>query len=236
MRTMGTSSFPPTRWSLIIATRERPTTEARRALAGLCGSYWYPLYAYARRVGHNAADAEDLTQGFFARLIEKHYLEDYDRERGRFRSFLLTSFRHYIANERDRALTQKRGGGRVVALDLEDAERRYRLEPADPITPERLYERRWAMLLIERAMEKLEAEADRPSHFQRLRSFLTGEPAKTSYRQLAEQMGVSEGAAKMAVHRLRGKFRNLLQAQVAETVAGPEEIKEELRYLLSVLA
>ena len=236
MRTMGTSSFPPTRWSLIIATRERPTTEARRALATLCGSYWYPLYAYARRVGHSAADAEDLTQGFFARLIEKHYLEDYDRERGRFRSFLLASFRHYIANERDRALARKRGGGRVVALDLEDAERRYRLEPADPITPERLYERRWAMLLIERAMEKLEAEADRPSHFQRLRLFLTGESAKTSYRQLAEQMGVSEGAARMAVHRLRGKFRNLLQAQVAETVSGPEEIKEELRYLLSVLA
>src|SRR4029453_15874748 len=126
--------------------------------------------------------------------------------------------------------------GRGVALDRGGAERRYPLDPADPVTPERLYERRWAMLLIERAMEKLEAEADRPSHFQRLRSFLTGEPAKTSDRQLAEQMGVSEGAAKMAVHRLRGKFRNLLQAQVAETVAGPEEIKEELRYLLSVLA
>ena len=233
---MGTSSFPPTRWSLIIATRERPTTETRTALADLCGSYWYPLYAFARRAGHSAADAEDLTQGFFARLIEKHYLEDYDRERGRFRSFLLTSFRHYIANERDRALASKRGGGRVVALDLEDAERRYQLEPADPITPERLYERRWAALLIERAMERLEAESDQVSHFHRLRMFLTGEPVNTSYRQLAEEIGVSEGAAKMAVFRLRGKFRNLLQAQVAETVASQKEIKEELRYLLSVLA
>ena len=231
------SRFPTTRWSLIVATRQRPTTQARDALALLCASYWYPLYVFVRRRCERIEDAQDLTQGFFACLLEKEYLKDFERERGRFRAFLLTAFRHFIANERDRERTQKRGGGKVlIPLDMQEAERRYLLDPGHDVTPEKLYERRWAMTLLDRALERLRSESGPLSHFDRLRVFLTGEPAGVSYSELAVELGMSEGALKVAVHRLRRKFREVLRAEIADTVASPKEVKEEMQYLLSLVS
>jgi RNA polymerase sigma factor (sigma-70 family) len=228
--------FPTTQWSLIVSSRQRPTANSQEALASLCTTYWYPLYAHVRRQGESVEDAQDLTQGFLARLLEKHYLEDFDRERGRFRTFLVSAFRHYVTNERDRERAQKRGRNRSpLALDLRDAEQRYRLEPSHNLTPEKLYERRWALTLLERAMERLRAESASQSQFDRLRVFLTGEPEVT-YRRLADQTGTSEGALKVAVHRLRRRYGDLLREEIAQTVASAEEIKEELGYLLSAVS
>jgi RNA polymerase sigma factor (sigma-70 family) len=228
--------FPTTRWSLIVSSRQRPTVGSREALASLCNTYWYPLYAYVRRQGESVENAQDLTQGFFSRLLEKHYLEDFDRERGRFRTFLVAAFRHYVTNERDRERAQKRGGDQPpLRLDLQDAEQRYRLEPSHNLTPERIYERRWALTLLERSMERLRTEAVNQSHFDRLRVFLTGESG-VSYRQVAEHLGMTEGALKVAVHRLRRRYGDLLREEIAQTVASPEEIKEELNYLLSAVS
>jgi RNA polymerase sigma-70 factor (ECF subfamily) len=170
--------FPTTRWSLIIATLQRPTTQARDALAHLCAIYWYPLYAYGRRKCARMEDAQDFTQGFFACLLEKNYLKkDFDRERGRFRAFLLAAFRHSIANERDRERTQKRGRGQVpISLDMHEAERRYLLDPGHDLTPEKLYERRWATTLLDHTLERLRTESRHLSQFDRLLVFLTGEP------------------------------------------------------------
>ena len=229
--------FPTTRWSLIIATRQQPTTEARDALAHLCATYWYPLYAFARRRCARIEDAQDLTQDFFVCVLEKDYVNDFDRERGRFRAFLLAAFQHFIANERDRQRTQKRGGGQVqIPLDLQQAERRYLVDPGHELTPEKLYERRWATTMLDRALERLRTESRPLSQFDRLQIFLTGEPPGVSYSDLASDLGMSEGALKVAVHRLRRKFGNVLRAEIADTVASPEEVKEEMRYLLSVVS
>jgi len=228
--------FPTTRWSLIVGSRQRPTANSREALASLCSTYWYPLYAYMRRQGESVEDAQDLTQGFFSRLLEKQYLEDFDRERGRFRTFLVAAFRHYAANERHRERAQKRGGEQaLLRLDLQDAEQRYHLEPSHNLTPEKIYERRWALTLLERSMERLRADSASHARFDRLQTFLTGEPAD-SYRQLAEELGMSEVALKVAVHRLRRRYGDLVREEIAQTVASPEEIKDELSYLLSVIS
>ena len=179
----------------------------------------------------------DLTQGFFARLLELQFLNDFDRERGRFRAFLLAAFRHHISNERDRQRAQKRGGrNRTFPLDMNDAERRYHMEPTDCLTPERIYERRWAMMLIDRALERLRLTSRDSGQFDRLRAFLTGDPPGLSYSALASEMGISEGALKVVVHRLRRRFREFVREEIAETVAGPEEIEEEMRYLLSAVS
>jgi RNA polymerase sigma-70 factor (ECF subfamily) len=229
--------FPTTRWSLIIATRQQRTTQARDALAHLCAIYWYPLYAFARRRCARIEDAQDLTQGFFACVLEKDYVKDFDTERGRFRAFLLAAFRHFIANERDRERTQKRGGGQVqISLDMQDAERRYLLDPGHDLTPEKLYERRWAMALLDKALERLAKESHRLRHFDRLRVFLTSDPPDASYGELACELGMSEGALKVAIHRLRRNFREVVRAEIADTVASPKEVKEEMQYLLSVVS
>jgi RNA polymerase sigma-70 factor (ECF subfamily) len=229
--------FPTTRWSLILATREKPTTQARDALARLCTNYWYPLYAYVRCRCAHIEDAQDLTQGFFACLLEKNYLKDFNCERGRFRAFLLTAFRHFIANERDRERTLKRGGGQPpISLDMQEAERRYLLNAGHDLTPEKLYERRWALALLDRALERLRRELRPSNHFDRMQVFLTGEPPGVSYNELASELRMSEGALKVAVHRLRRKFGEVLRAEIADTVASPEEVKEEMQYLLSVVS
>jgi RNA polymerase sigma-70 factor (ECF subfamily) len=229
--------FPTTRWSLIIATREKPTTQARDALTRLCISYWYPLYAYARRRCGRIEDAQDLTQGFFACLLEKKYLKDCHPDRGRFRAFLLTAFRHFMANESDHARAQKRGGGQIpISLDMQEAERRYLVDPGHDLTPEKLYERRWAMALLDRALERLRLESRQLNHFDRLQVFLTGEPPGVSYNALACELGMSEGALKVTVHRLRRKFRQVLRGEIADTVVSPEEVKEEMQFLLSVVS
>jgi RNA polymerase sigma-70 factor (ECF subfamily) len=231
--------FATTHWSLILAAGRGATPDARAALAALCGTYWYPLYAFARRLGQSADDAQDSTQAFFARLLEKHYLRDADQSRGKFRSFLLAAFKHFLANERDRARAQKRGGGRpVLSLDFAAGESRYGREPSHEATPERLYERRWALAVLDWVLARLRGEAVRDGKdaaFDRLKGFLTGDGDAASYRDLAAELGRSEGAVKVAVHRLRRRYREVLREEIAQTVTGPADVEDELMYLLTAL-
>jgi RNA polymerase sigma-70 factor (ECF subfamily) len=231
--------FASTRWSLVLAARHADTPGADEALASLCQSYWYPLYAYARRRGYSADDAQDLTQGFFAKLIEKHYLDAADSERGRFRAFLLTAFKRFLSKERQHALAEKRGGGRrLVPLDFERAESRFVCEPVTSDTPERIYERQWAVTLLERAMVQLRDEfetSDKHDEFDQLKVFLTGEAAAPCYREVAGALGMTEGAVKVAVHRLRRSFRAAVVAEIAQTVALRADIDDELHTLFAAV-
>ncbi len=232
--------FATTRWSQVLAAGQAPTSDSREALSRLCELYWYPLYAYVRRWGYDADEALDLTQGFFARLLEKHYLRAADPSRGRFRSFLLASLKHFLANERDRAGAVKRGGrATVLSLELENAEGRYSLEPPDLETPETVYERRWALALLERALLRLRREfeaAGRQALFARLEGYLTGERDTGPYRDLGEELGMSEGAVKVMVHRLRRRFGSLLREEISETVSSPDEVEDEIRELFRALS
>jgi RNA polymerase sigma-70 factor (ECF subfamily) len=203
-------------------------------------AYWYPLYAFARRAGLAPPDAQDATQGFFERLLEKSILAKAAPQSGRFRSFLLTSFRNHIGQERLKAAARKRGGGaQVVSLDETVAEERYRREPADLLDPDRLFERRWVVTLIETVLQRLEtdyATAGRLAQFAAMKPHLTGDPGPTIYAELAAQLGSSEGAARVAVHRLRQRYAELFRTEVAQTVASPAELEEELRHICRVLA
>jgi RNA polymerase sigma-70 factor (ECF subfamily) len=205
----------------------------------LCQLYWYPLYAYARRHVPNAHDAQDLTQSFFAQLLEKDYLRAADPRRGKFRSFLLTAFKHFLSKERERANARKRGGGRLpVSLDFQAGERRYQLEPVDHATPEMAFERRWALTVLEQTLARLRQEltrAGKENLFERLKGVLAGEGLDESYAQIADELGTSEQAVKVAVYRLRRRYQELLRAEIAQTVASPEEIDEELRDLFAAV-
>jgi RNA polymerase sigma-70 factor (ECF subfamily) len=231
--------FRTTHWSLIAAARDRDTDEARQALATLCEAYWYPLYAFIRRQGYKMEDARDLTQGFFARLLEKDYLADVDREKGKFRSFLLTSCKHFLANEHDRAHALKRGGGLAIrSLDSGTAESRYSEEPAHDLTPEKLFERRWALLLLQNVFARLRQEheqAGKRELFELLKPFLAGDGPALRYSQTAEQLRMSTGAVKVAVHRLRGRYRELVHEEIARTVDDPALVEAEIRNLFSAL-
>jgi RNA polymerase sigma-70 factor (ECF subfamily) len=222
----------------VLAAGQQPTESAEAALAKLCQSYWYPVYAFVRRRGNNQDDARDLTQEFFSRLLEKNYLKDADPERGRFRSFLLAAVRHFLANEWNRGQAQKRGGGVLtIALDPGTAEGRYSLEPANQETPESLYERQWAMALLDQVMAGLRQEYasdGRLDHFEKLAPYLTG-TGELPYADIAHQWKSSEGAVKVAVHRLRKRYRHLLRQKIAETVVSPEDVDDEIRFLLSAL-
>jgi RNA polymerase sigma-70 factor (ECF subfamily) len=235
------AAFPTTRITLIEAARGEPTVQAREALALLCAAYWYPIYAYIRRRGYPQEDAEDLTQGFFARVLEKAYLRDFHRERGRFRSFLLGALTHFIANERDWARAAKRGGASIaVPLDavLRTAEARYGLEPRDDLSPEKLFERQWALALLDRVHERLQSDADargKREQFERLKSYLIGDDRDQGYRAAARDLNTSEGAVKVAVHRLRARFRELLRDEIAQTVDDPADIGSELRDLMAAI-
>jgi RNA polymerase sigma-70 factor (ECF subfamily) len=233
------ANFPTTRWSVIVLAGRQDTTPAcEDALASLCASYWYPLYAFARHQGYRAEDAKDLTQGFFVRLLEKNYLRQFERERGRFRTFLLAAFRHYAANEHLRAQAQKRGGRHeTLSIDFQDAESRYRQEPVDLQTPERIYERRWALTVLDRALLRVSEEygAGKRAWFDRLRCFLAAEPCDDSYARIAADLKTSEGAIRQAVHRLRRRFREALKAEVAETMADPDETEEEIQFLIAAV-
>lgn len=224
----------------MIAAAVNPTTDSRKALATLCQMYWSPVYAFIRRNGHDRDQAQDLTQGFFALLLEKNYLRDADQERGRFRSFLLTAVKHFLANEWDRAHALKRGGGQVpVSIDSVDVETWYAPAAVEETTPERLFERRWALALLEHVMAKLRAELaamGKAEQFDRLLVFLTPDSEGARYEAVAAQMGVSAGALRMSVHRLRRTYRDLLRAEIAETVSTPEETDDEIRFLLSTLS
>lgn len=235
----GSPRFATTRWSIVVAAGAAEDTEGHAALESLCRAYWYPLYAFERRGGTPAADAQDMVQGFFAELLEKDYLRQADRERGRFRTFLLAAFRHYASKERERARALKRGGGRrLLPLDFEDGESRYLREPADARTPETVYERRWALTLLDETLGRLRQEHDlagRGDLFQALRGTLSGGDAPP-YAEIGRRLSMSEGAVKVAVHRLRRRYREVLRALIAETVAEPSAVDDEIRHLLAALA
>jgi RNA polymerase sigma-70 factor (ECF subfamily) len=232
--------FATTSWTQVLAAREGASTESRQALEGLCHVYWYPLYTFVRRQGHDAEDARDLTQAYFAELLDKGYLKDYDPKRGRFRVFLAASMRNFLSKERDKARAWKRGGrADVISFDAQEVEGRYRLEPQDRLTPEQIYERRWALTVLERTLGRLRREqedADRGREFRALEGYLTGEASRTSYREVAADLGNTEGAVKMSIYRLRQRFGQLLRAEIAETVSSPSEVDDEVRHLLGVVA
>lgn len=231
--------FAATRWTLVLSAARGPQTpRAAAAMAELCRIYWYPLYAFIRRRGHPAHDAEDLTQEFFARLLDEHFLAAADRDKGRFRTFLLMAVKRFLANEYDRTQARKRGGGRrIVSLEGLEPEARYHQEPADSLTPERLFEQQWALTLLEQVLARLQAEmtaAGKAALFASMKGHLAGSRDE-SYAATAARLGMSEGAVKVAVHRLRRRYRGILQEEIGQTVAAPEEIEEEIRYLFTCL-
>lgn len=241
---MSDSRFATTHWSLVLEAGRRGTPAADvasdDALAVLCQTYWTALYAFVRRSGHAVDEAQDLTQEFFVRLLERNYLGDADPERGRFRSFLLASMKHFLANQWKRERAQKRGGGRRhVSLDFLLAEDTYLRELAGPLSAEQLYERRWAMTLLEQSLAQLRGEHDRAGkaeQFAQLKPYLTADGAAQPYAAVAASLGMSEVAVKMAVHRLRGRYRELIRQAVAQTVETPEDAEDELRSLAAIFA
>ena len=238
-RSLGGAGFHTTQWSQVLAAGLEDSPQATEALEGLCRTYWYPLYAYIRRRGHDRHAAEDLTQSFFARLLEKSHLREITREGGRFRSYLLTALNHFLANEWDRACAQKRGGDKVhFSLDDLEAETRYALELEDNRTPEHLFERRWALTLLNQALSRLREEHDAPERsrvFDHLQPFLSGDKKLIPHAIVAASLGISEGAVKVAVHRLRKRYGELLRQEIARTVSTPEEARDEIRHLQTIL-
>lgn len=230
--------FATTHWSVVLAAG-RDTARGRDSLARLCQTYWFPLYAYVRRRGYAPEDAQDLTQAFFARLLEKNWVAAADRSKGRFRSFLLAAMKHFLADQWDRERAQKRGGDIPrLSLPLETAEARYLSEPADMETPERIFERRWALTLLDEVLERLRSEYDRDGKgtlFTALHPCLVGERATQPYADLARSLGSTEGAVKSAVHRLRLRYRQLLREEIAGTLDEGEAVEDELRHLFAVL-
>ena len=234
------AAFTTTHWSVVVAAGHEDSSQARAALETLCRTYWYPLYAYVRRRGQSEHDAQDLIQGFFALLLQRQALQKVEPGRGKFRSYLLTALNHFLIDEHDRQQAQKRGGGQaVISLDAHEAEQRYRLEPSDTETPEKLFDRRWALALIDGAMERLQQEfvADNNTLlFQQLRGFIVDGADNRPYAEVAQQVGMSEEAVKKAVQRLRRRYREAIREEIAQTVATRSEIEEELRHLVSVLS
>jgi RNA polymerase sigma-70 factor (ECF subfamily) len=231
--------FATTHWTLVLEACRSDSTSAQKALAQLCQTYWYPLYEYVRRRGNSPEDAEDLTQGFFARLFELNSLTDVRREKGKFRSFLLASLNHYLSDERDRARAQKRGYGQITSLDAAAAEARLSREPADTLTPEKLFERKWAMAVLETVVQGLRREyqaSGKEPLFMALRFSIAGEKNAEPYQKLAAELNLSEAALRVAVHRLRQQYQRALRKEIARTVASEAEVEEELRYLVKALA
>jgi RNA polymerase sigma factor (sigma-70 family) len=232
--------FVTTQWSLVFRAQGEASPDSRGALETLCRSYWYPLYAYARRVGRTPHDAQDLTQEFFARLLEKDWLLAASPENGRFRSFLLMALKRFMAKEWHRSNAQKRGGvQRPLPLDTTDAEQRYAGEPVTSFAPDEIYERRWAMTLLDQALERLGAEfsdAGKGEEFECLKPWLTADRGAIPYGELALALRGSEGAARVAIHRLRKRFRQIFRETIANTVAEGEDVDEELRHLVAVLS
>ncbi len=233
------SVFVTTHWSVVLTAGRSDTTRARAALESLCQAYWPPLYAYVRRRGYSPEDAQDLTQEFFARLLERNAVATVAPEKGRFRSFLLASLNHFLADEWDKVRARKRGGGKVISLDLQSAETRLGEIPVEKFTPEKAFEHRWAITLLEQVYQHLGKEyreQGKAALFETLRVTLAGKSDAAPYVELARQLDMSEGAIKVAVHRLRQRYRALLRDTIADTVSGPDEVEDELRYLFRTLA
>jgi RNA polymerase sigma factor (sigma-70 family) len=235
----GAAQFGPTHWTVVLTARG-DTTSAHVALEKLCQIYWPPVYAFIRRQGNSPHDAQDLTQDFFARLLEKNYLAAVDRSKGKFRSFLLASVKHFLANERDKVNAQKRGGGNtVLSIDASTAESSCVFDLRDNTTADKIFERRWAMTLLETTLARLRdeyIEAKKTNLFENLKGTLTGERNAIPYAEIAIRLGTTEGNVKVAVHRLRQRYREVLRNEIAQTVADPSEVDEELRNLFAALA
>jgi RNA polymerase sigma-70 factor (ECF subfamily) len=231
--------LPSTLWSVVLRARDRAAPEADEALAALCQAYWYPLHVYIRRQVGSADQAEDLTQAFFARLLEKDFLAGVDRQKGKFRAFLLACCKHFLANERDRQRAQKRGGGRpLLSLDRRSAEERYGRGAADTLSPERQYQRSWALLLLEQALEQLRQEhhdSGKGPLYEHLKGALLGEHPALSCAEVGAAVGMTEAAVKKAAQRMRQRYRELLRERIAATVEGPEAVEEEVRELFAAL-
>jgi len=231
--------FTTTHWSVVLAAGDTSAPGAQEALEKLCRAYWYPLYAFVRRQGHNPHDAQDSTQEFFGWLIEHKHLRVADVERGKFRSFLLTMLKHFLSDERKKVRAQKRGGGKeLLSLDAQSAEDRYRLEPVTDLTPERIFDQRWALTVMEQTVARLRQEyvaAGRAELFEELKHFQPGEEAGPAYAEVAVRLGLTESAVKSAIWRLRQRHGDLLREEIAQTVATPGEVDEEIRHLIAVL-
>jgi RNA polymerase sigma-70 factor (ECF subfamily) len=235
------AQFGQTQWSVVLAAAgKKDVALAEQSLEKLCRVYWLPLYTYIRRQGETPHDAQDLTQEFFARLLEKDFLCSVDQAKGRFRSFLLASLKHFLSNQRERARAQKRGGGQSpLSLDFSDAETSYGFQPADHQTPEKAFEKRWAITLLEQALARLRKEyTDRGKQdfFEQLKTTLTEGRGNVAYAELAARLKTSEASVKMAVHRLRERYREVLRAEIAETVAQQSEVEDELREVFRALS
>ncbi len=231
--------FATTHWTVVLAAGRTGSPQADIALEELCRTYWYPLYAYVRRHGHSREDAEDLTQGFFARLLEKNYLEGISSDGGKFRSFLLVALKRYLANEWDRANRQKRGGGvPPLSLDWQDAESRYQIAPVDNLSPDKLYDRAWAVVLLERVITRLRDESGtegKAGQYEQLKPFLMMGKSEIPYARAAAELKMTEGAVRVAVHRLRKRYRELLREEIGQTLATPAQADEEMQALFSAL-
>ena len=236
----GPEWFRTTHWSVVCLAGQSDAPGAREALETLCRNYWYPLYAYTRRRGHGPEEAQDLTQEFFARLLERNDLARADPDKGRFRSFLLGALNHFLAYEWRKNQAAKRGGGQaLISLDEEAAEARYRQEAISDLTPETIYERRWALTLFDRALSRLQTEfraADKSGVFEQLTPFLSDQAGEGEYAAVGRQLGMTAGAVAVAVNRFRQRYGELVREEIAHTVARPEELDEELRHLFAVLS
>lgn len=236
----GAGQFATTRWSVILAAGDSASAQHEPALGTLCQTYWFPLYAYLRRRGYDTHEAEDYTQGFFAGILERKGLKRADPKYGKFRSFLLASLKNFLADEWDRSQAQKRGGDKkVLSLDFDAAAGRYAREPAHHISPEKLFERSWALTVLTRAMDRLKAEStvsDKQRIFDCLKVYLTAEKDAGSYRDVAAKLDMSEGAVKVAVHRLRRQYRELVRDEIAQTVTTEAQVDEEIRDMFAALA
>lgn len=232
--------FLTTHWSVVLSAQDEDSPQSAEALAKLCGAYWFPLYAFVRRLGRSPHDAQDLTQEFFARLLEKDYLKSAARDKGRFRTFLLVALKRFLANEWDRQHAQKRGGFTpVVSIDQELAESRFAAEPAHHLQPDLLFDRQWAMTLLEHTMTRLHDEylsSGRAKLFELLRGCLARDESALPYAEIAARLNLTEAAVKMAVQRLRARYREILREEISGTVASAEEIEEEIRHLFSTFA
>jgi RNA polymerase sigma factor (sigma-70 family) len=233
-------AFATTHWSVVLAAGHDSSPGAQEALEKLCRTYWYPLYGYVRRQGHSPEDAQDLTQAFFARLLEKNFVRRANRERGKFRSFLLTLLKHFLVDEWKRGQTARRGGAHVhLSWDQASAEERYQLEPASELTPENTFDQRWALTLFQKALAQLRDEyaaAGRSAQFDQLKNYLSDKAGDGGYASAAAALRMTTGAVSVAVHRLRERYGELVQGEVAHTVANPTEIQDELRYLIGLVS
>ena len=237
---VGDDRFATTHWTVVLAAASPSSSRYEQALGTLCQTYWFPIYAYLRRRGYDIHQAEDYTQGFFAYLLEKRGLRVADPQRGKFRSFLLATLKHFVGDERNRARAQKRGGGRrVISFDVQNAENQYTFDPAHNLSPDKLFEKSWALTALERIIARLKAESvsrNKQKLFDHLKVYLTAKRDSIPYRNVAAELDMTESAVKVAVHRLRTRYRELLLDEIAQTVSTQEQVDEEIRDLFAALA